>query len=158
MLRVTLPVWLLPEESTQVKEMLWPGWAPASADSRVAAELTVAPLALVMTSPATSPADCAAVWGTTLMISAPELTGGVDWLNPPKPPPPALLASRTSTPRKAGRPMWTVALPCPCWISVAIDRAVSMGIANPTGEGVWSVLEEGDVAVLLMSCAGQWAH
>jgi hypothetical protein len=48
-------------ESTQVKEMLWPGLAleiTVPSDSSV---VMVEPLAEVMTSPATSPADWAAV-------------------------------------------------------------------------------------------------
>jgi hypothetical protein len=75
--RVALAVWLESEEVTQLKEMPSPGWALESTEVRSAGELMVSPLAEVMTSPATSPADWAALLGTTSITRAPDETGDV---------------------------------------------------------------------------------
>ena len=77
--RVTEAVWLVSLESTQVNGMLWPGLALAITVESEASVVMVVPLAAVMTSPATRPAEEAAVWAMTEVIKAPESTGGLDW-------------------------------------------------------------------------------
>src|SRR5579884_2190255 len=67
-----------------------------------------------MTSPAAMPALAAGVFGATWVISAPLPT--------PLP--------VTPTPRKPVRPMWTVALPLPDSIWLAMETALLIGMAK----------------------------
>ena len=111
----------------------------------------------VITSPGTMPAEAAAVSHRTPRTSAPAAIGAtragmpdcwlVVWQDeslPPRRPPPAcassaacccgleLLLVATSTPRKPGRPTYTLPPGWPDAICLAIARALLMGMAKPS--------------------------
>ena len=116
---------------------LSPPWYLAMIVVSEPGDVTAWPLTAVMTSPAPSPAEAAALPQSTLSMSAPELAGAIVvgteldvlvvtqlWLPLPPPNPPSwpaccwacccgleLLLWGTSTPRKPGRPIWIVELP-----------------------------------------------
>src|SRR5712691_10673488 len=148
----------MPPMLTQLTEMMSPGWYRAVMLVSELGAVTGWPSTDVITSPGTRPCELAAVLHKMPRMSAPELTGAM-WAGMPdcwlvawqdellpgaaRPLPVCgssaacccgfgLLLCATSTPRKPGRPMYTVELGRPDAICLAIVRAVLMGMAKPS--------------------------
>src|ERR1035438_787071 len=142
---------------SQLTETTAPAWYLAVMPVSESGVVTAWPLTEKITSPAVRPLAFAAVPHRTPRIRAPLFAGAMlagmlscwllPWQRPWRPPGTgplldccsseaccrgfALVLCATSTPRKPGRPMYTVELLCPPAICLAIDRALLIGLAKP---------------------------
>lgn len=105
-----------PAASVQASETLSPdSWAWTAA-VRADASATGVPSSAVMVSPATRPADSAALPSTVPAMGTPVVAAPV-------------AVCEICAPRNAGSPIWIVSLPFPATICLAMLSASSIGMA-----------------------------